>query len=94
MRINFLKKDSPLILVLKIENTNEYPVKANFEIDYFWQALRKASSGLQSYQIGANKTIKDRLRDLGFDKSMFTDEQIRSRDFMIGLSSIEIVKQQ
>ncbi len=90
---NFLSKKSPLRLILKIENTNPYPVKVNFIVDYYWKAMISANSEKpRTCCIKANNTIKGRFHKLHFAPFEFTNEQILSDDFFVELSGIEITK--
>lgn len=90
---NFLNKKSPLRLILKIENTNPYPVKVTFVVDYYWKAMISSNSEKpKTCFIKANKTIKGRLHKLHFSPFDFTNEQILSDDFFVELSGIEITK--
>ena len=90
---NFLNKKSPLRLILKIENTNPYPVKVTFVVDYYWKAMISANSEKpRTCFIKANKTIKGRMHKLHFSPFDFTNEQILSDNFFVELSGIEIIK--
>jgi len=84
------KKDSPLILLIKIENKNDSAVIVNFTVDYFYDGSRKASSEEQVYCIKANKTIKGKLKGLGFDSSVFSNEQLLSDRFDMELNDVKV----
>ena len=88
----FLKKNSPLILFLKIENTNNFHASVEFTVDYFWKSIRNASSDPQSICIKANKKAKGKIRKLTFDKGKLSDEDILSDDFILEISDFETVK--
>ncbi len=87
-----LKKDSPLILKLKLQNTNEYKVEAIFTVDYFYKTLRKSSSKEQSYCIKSQKSLIGDVKKSGFDKGSLTNEQLLSDDFIVELSAVKIIK--
>jgi len=88
----FCKKNSPLVLLLKIENRNEYAVQTDFVVDYFWETLRKASSPNQSFCIKAGKIMKGRLDKLGFDRSKFSNKDIMSEKFIMEVSGVKVTK--
>ena len=56
-------------------------------VDYYWRAILKASSEEQLFCIQAKKSIRGKVRGLGFDHGTFTNEQIRSEDFIMELIS-------
>ncbi len=85
-----LKKDSPLKLILKIKNSNDYNTQVNFTIDYFWQAIRNASSEPNTICIKSNRTAKGRMKKLGFDRAEFSDEEVLSDEFTLDVSGLEI----
>ena len=86
----FLKKDSPLVLILRIENQNAHAINISFSTDYFWDGIRKATSDDQEYCIKANKKIKGKLKGLGFDTSVFSNDQIMNSRFQMEVNGIEI----
>ena len=88
----FFKKDSPLMLTLRIQNSNDYPIETGFVVDYYWRAILKASSEEQLFCIQAKKSIRGKVRGLGFDHGTFTNEQIRSEDFIMELNGIKVEK--
>lgn len=88
----FAKKDSPLMLLLKIKNENEHSVNVIFTVDYFWQAKRQASSDEKQICIKPMKSKKGKIGKLGFDTGSLTNEQILSDDFIVEITGINIEK--
>ena len=88
----FLKKDSPLALLLKVENTNDNDVNTSFVVDYFWETLRKASSPELSFCIKPGKKKKGKMNKLGFDIGTFSREDIKSDKFIVEVSGVKVKK--
>jgi hypothetical protein len=86
------KKDSPLMLFLKLKNTNDYPVNINVTVDYFWQGIRAASSEPINLCIKSNRSSKGRIKKLTFDRSRFSDADILSAEFTLDISSVKIIQ--
>lgn len=89
---NALKKDSPIKLVIRIDNDDASPAEISFEILYYWDALQKASSGELTYCLKANKAFTGDIKKSGFDNADFTDEQLVSDHFEMELSDLKIIK--
>ena len=87
-----LKKDSPLILFLKLKNSNDYHADVKFTVDYYWQGSRNASSEPNNICIKANKTAKGKIRKLTFDRAKFSDEDLYSENFILDISGFELEK--
>ena len=87
-----LKKESPLMLSLKIRNSNDFHASVNFTVDYFWQGIRNASSEPNRLCIKANRTARGRIRNLTFDRAKFSDEDIMSDNFTLDISGIEVTQ--
>ena len=85
-----LKKESPLMLFLKLQNSNEYHANVNFTVDYYWQGIRSASSEPNSICIKSNRTAKGRIKKLTFDRAKLSDEDVLSDDFTLDISEIDI----
>ncbi len=89
-RTKCLKKDSPLMLVLMVSNSKQKPVMATFTVDYYWQGIRDASSEPKSICVKANKKMKGKYRDLAFDRSKFSNEDLFSDKFILEISGIKV----
>ena len=85
-----LKKESPLMLSLKIRNSNDFHASVNFTVDYFWQGIRNASSDPNSICIKPNRTAKGKIKNLAFDRGKLSDEDILSEDFILEISGITV----
>lgn len=88
----FLKKDSPLQLVLHIRNNNTEAVKLNFKVFYYWQLQSKAESEKISLCIKPGRVKRGGRADLVFTAADFTNEQLRSEDFTFDIPDLEIEK--
>ena len=87
-----LKKDSPLILIIKIANNNDYAANIAYTVDFFWQGLKTATSEEQSFCIKANKSLVGKIRKFDFDRSKYSNEQILSDQFIMELTGIKVAK--
>ena len=85
-----LKKNSPLMLFLKLKNSNDYHASVNFTVDYYWQGIRDASSDPKSICVKANKKMKGKYRNLAFDRSKFSNEDLFSDKFILEISGIKV----
>ena len=90
----FLKKDSPLILSIKVTNENDFPVETTFTVDYYWNSVLSASSDEQSFDLKKGKSLIGKIKKMGFDRSEFTDEQLLSEQFTIEINGIKVKKKQ
>lgn len=81
------KKDSPLALIIKMENTNDYSIKITFNVNYYWAMDLKATSSQQEITIKPKKTFTHNVKKKGFDNFTFTNEDLKDEDF-----SFELVK--
>jgi hypothetical protein len=91
-RSRVIKKDSPMILFLKIHNSNAYHASVDFTVDYFWNGIRSASSDPNSLCIKAGKTAKGRMKNLTFQKTGYSDQEISSVNFTLDLSDVTITE--
>ncbi|MBI9066731.1 MAG: hypothetical protein JEZ09_05520 [Salinivirgaceae bacterium] len=86
------KKDSPLALVIKIENKNEYDIKANFEVIYYWKLEPKATSNEQEAIVKSKQIFTKNVKKKGFDTYEFTKEEIKDDEFYFDIVEIKIEK--
>jgi len=61
-------------------------------VDYYWNAILKASSEKQLFCIKPKKSLRGKVKCLGFDHGTFTNDQIRSEDFIMELNEIKVEK--
>jgi hypothetical protein len=85
-----LKKDSPLMLFLKINNSNEFNAEVTFTVDYYWKGIRKASSEPNQICVKSMRTAKGRIKKLTFDRAEFSDGDLRSENFTLDVTGIKI----
>lgn len=86
------KKDSPLALIVKMENQNDYPVKVKFYVNYHWGMDLKATSNQQEITIKPKKTFTHNVKKKGFDNFTFSNEDLKDDDFSFELVKINIEK--
>lgn len=86
------KKDSPLALVIKMENKNDYPVKITFNVNYYWQMDLKATSNEQEVTIKPKKTFTHNVKKQGFDNFSFSNKELKDEDFNFELVKIKVEK--
>lgn len=86
------QKDSPLALVIKMENTNDYPVKVTFNVNYYWQMDLKATSSDQEVTIKPKKILVHNFKKQGFDNFTFSNEDLKDEDFNFEMVKINIEK--
>lgn len=91
-RSKVLKKDSPMILYLKINNSNDYNASVEFTLDYFWNGVRSASSEPITRCIKAGKKIKGKIKGLTFEKAGYSDQDINSVSLEIDVSEVTVNK--
>lgn len=89
-RYGLFKKDKPIRLVLRIENDNPYRIQVNFSVDYYWRAVRRASSEKADYCIKPNGRIKGKIWNLAFDTGPFSENEILDARFMWDISDFSI----
>ena len=86
------KKDTPLALIIKMENKNEYPVKINFQVNYYWGMDLKATSNVQEATIKPKTTFTHNLKKKGFDNYTFYNKELKDDDFSFEIVKINIEK--
>ena len=75
---------------LKIKNYNHHKVMISFRINYYWQAIRTASSQRMQYCVKARRKIRGKMWDLVFSTGKFKKEQILDDRFLWDISDLEI----
>ncbi len=86
------KKDTPLALIIKMENKNDYPVKVTYKVNYYWGMDLKATSNVQEETINPKKTFTHNVKKKGFDNYTFSNEDLKDEDFNFELVKINIEK--
>lgn len=88
----FFKKHSPLVLVIKATNDNDYKVNATFTVDFYWDAVHHSTSDKQTFKLKSHKSVIGTMRRMGFESNEFTNEQLLSDRFTIELNGIKVIK--
>lgn len=86
------KKETPLALIIRMDNKNDYPVIITFNVKYYWGMDLKATSSLQEVTIKPNKTFTYNLKKKGFDNYIFSNEEVKDDNFSFELVKINIEK--
>ncbi len=86
----FIKRDSPLQLVLHIRNTGKEAVEINFTLDYYWALQHKAESEKVTLCIRAGRVKRGGRADLIFSTENFTNVQLKSEDFSFEIEGLSI----
>ena len=81
-RYGLFKKNRPLCLALRISNYNPDRILVSFHVDYYWEAMRKASSENVEYCIRPSGKIQGKMWDLVFSSGEFSESQVGDERFM------------
>lgn len=84
-----MKKESPKVLLMRIENSNPQPVEVSFEINFIDELRVVETSNVQTIKIGAGKAGKPKKVKLKFKPAKYNPEDVDGVDV-----SIEEVKVQ
>lgn len=87
-----LKKDSPLMLFLKIHNSNDYHAALEFTVDYYWKGIRNASSEPSFICVKSGRSARGRIKKLTFDRAKFSDEDLMSENFTLDIPDLRVEK--
>jgi len=69
---NCFRKDSPIVLMLQLENQSSSEIKVSFEVLYYWKAQLYSRSETKEYCIKPGKRIRGKRRGLAFQSPEFT----------------------
>ncbi len=67
-----LKKDSPHVLILQLENHSSKKVTVSFSVLFYWKAQLHSNSKLKEYCLKPGKKIKGKKWGLAFNSTVFT----------------------
>lgn len=70
-----LKKNSPEVLMLKLENLRDKKVTVSFRVLFYWEGTLHSSSVIQNYCIKPGQKIKGKKWELAFYSPEFTEEK-------------------
>jgi hypothetical protein len=78
-----MKKESPKVLLMRIENTNPQPVEVSFEINFIDELKVVETSNVQKVKIGAGKAGKPKKVKLKFKPAKYNPEDVDGVDVSI-----------
>ena len=78
-----LKKESPKVLLMRIENANPSPVEVSFEINFIDELRVVETSNVQTVKIGAGKAGKPKKVKLKFKPANYNPEDVDGVDVSI-----------
>jgi hypothetical protein len=85
-----MKRDAPLQLLIKAENTNDYNVDLSLSVALYLDGILEEQSAPSSIPIKAGKTLQGKLNGLFFESDKLSNEQIRSDKFDYEILDIEV----
>ena len=78
-----MKKESPKVLLMRIENSNPQPVEVSFEINFIDELRVVETSNVQTIKIGAGKAGKPKKVKLKFAPAKYNPEDVDEVDVSI-----------
>ena len=78
-----LKKESPKVLLMRIENANPNSVEVSFEINFIDELRVVETSNVQTVKIGAGKAGKPKKVKLKFKPAKYNPEDVDGVDVEI-----------
>jgi hypothetical protein len=78
-----MKKESPKVLLMRIENANPQPVEVRFEINFIDELRVVETSNVQTIKIGAGKAGKPKKVKLKFKPAKYNPEDVDGVDVSI-----------
>jgi hypothetical protein len=78
-----LKKESPKVLLMRIENANPSPVEVSFEINFIDELRVVETSNVQTVKIGAGRADKPKKVKLKFKPAKYNPEDVDGVDVEI-----------
>ena len=87
-----LKRDSKYLLYLQLRNLNNYQVKVNFEVVYYWKAQFHSSSGIKTYCLRPTSKIKGKKWNLAFTSEFIIDNKFLDPLFYWDIGNFEVIK--
>ena len=77
------KKDSPKVLVVRIENSNPQPVQVSFDINFIDDLKVVETSGVQKLTIAAGKAGKPKRMKMKFKPASYNPEDMDGVDIQM-----------
>ena len=78
-----MKKESPKVLLMRIENSNPQSVEVSFEINFIDELRVVETSNVQTIKIGAGKAGKPKKVKLKFKPAKYNPEDVDGVDVEI-----------
>jgi hypothetical protein len=78
-----MKKESPKVLLMRIENSNPQPVEVSFEINFIDELRVVETSNVQTVKLGAGKAGKPKKVKLKFKPATYNPEDVDGVDVEI-----------
>ena len=78
-----MKKESPKVLLMRIENSNPQSVEVSFEINFIDELRVVETSNVQTIKIGAGKAGKPKKVKLKFKPAKYNPEDVDGVDVSI-----------
>ncbi|MCC6599912.1 MAG: hypothetical protein IT223_04475 [Crocinitomicaceae bacterium] len=88
------KPKGPMVLLVKVANTNDYPVTYTIGIDISRNGKMLESSAITEHSLRAHGVVRGRLNGIVYPMASLTQEDIVAKNFDLDLSGLEIEKKQ
>jgi hypothetical protein len=88
----FMKKDSPLKLMLKAYNSNEYPVSCEMNVSFFENGLLNQESDAISFCLKSKKSIKGKKNGMQLLNDGSSNEEIMDPAAVFEIYETKITK--
>ena len=85
-----LKKDSPYVLMLQLENISSRKVTVDFSVLFYWKAQLHSSSALKEYCLKPGKKIEGKKWGLAFNSTVFSINEYLDPMFSWYIEDFEI----
>lgn len=89
-----LKKDSPHVLILQLENLSSSKVSLSFYVLFYWKAQLHSGSKLKEYCLRPGKKIKGKKWGLAFNSTVFTMNEYLDPLFSWYIDDLKVDKNQ
>ncbi len=90
VREKWYKKNSPLVLAIKVTNKSSQDCTYTLGIEFFQQGVLIESSPELSYEIRRKSTRRGKLNGIIFKPEKLSSQDIRSGNFTLELSGLDV----
>ncbi len=87
-----LRKDSPIVLMLQLENLSKAKVKVSFEVLYYWKVQLQSGSKTVEYCIKPGKRIRGKRKGLAFQSPGIAQNDFRDPLFSWLIDDLRVEK--